>query len=146
MKEDINDLLVNLKSLSISMDTNGPGFIYLNKMGSGVVTAHDIICPPDIKIINGDQYLCTLNEDFSLNMRMTVEAGIGYVPASNYSKRQHADNKILLDVAFCPVTHVCYHVKHFSFYEELVFHVQTNGAVAPLNVVKSSLSILRKKI
>lgn len=146
MKEDIVDVIVNLKSLSISMNQHGPRFIFINKQGPAIVTGHDIVCPPDVQIINKDRYICTLNENCSLEMRMTVEAGIGYVPASYNSNRRNKQNEILLDVSFCPVTHVCYHIKHFTFYEELLIHVKTNGSISPINVIKNSLSLLRNKL
>jgi len=146
MKEETVDFLMNIKSMNIQMDHYGPRSIYINKKGPAVITAEDIVCFPDVRILNRDQYLCTLNETAQLNIRMTVEAGVGYIPAAYHSNRAHPENEIFMDVSFCPVTHVCYHIKHFTFYEEVILHVQTNGSVSPIEVVKHSLAILRSKI
>lgn len=151
MKEDLIDFLLALQSLLISMDHYGPSTISIRKKGPAIITAKDIITTKGIKILNSDQYLCTLNEFSDFHVDLIVECGTGYLPAaydlsfSINSQTKKKINEIKLDTVFSPVTHVCYRLKNFTFYEEVLLHVQTNGTVSPKKVFESSILFLSNK-
>ncbi len=145
MKEDIIDFLSSLQSLLISMDHYGPSTISIRKKGPGIITGQDVICPKGVRIINPSQYLCTINEISDLHVDLVIESGIGYLPATYELNSNSKTNEIKLDAIFSPITHVCYRLKHFTFYEELLFHVQTDGTVSPQRAFEYSMQFLLSK-
>lgn len=151
MKEDLIDFLLTLQSLLISMDHYGPSTISIRKKGPAIITANDIITPKGIKILNPNQYLCTINEFLDFHVDLIVECGTGYIPSnydlSFFTKNQASNNinEIKLDAVFSPITHICYRLKHFTFYEELIIHIQTDGTISPKSVFESSMFFLSNK-
>lgn len=145
MKEDIVEFLLSLQSLLISMDHYGPSTISIRKKGPAIITGNDLILSKGIKIINPNQYLCTINELSDLHVDLVIESGIGYLPATHEAESNSEIKEIKLDAIFSPITHVCYRLKHFTFYEELLFHVQTDGTVSPQKAFEYSIYFLLNK-
>ena len=137
------ELIENLKQVHFRSDGLGPYEIDLDFIGPGKVVAGSLICPNGLTVINPAQIICTLNEFGNLKGTLLIEDGIGYVPSASLFVPQ--SNRIYLDANFCPVIHLCYHIKYFTFYEELVLHVETTGSVSPLELLKDVLWFLRVK-
>jgi len=146
--EDITDIVLNLKGLSIKMYCDEPRTIYVSAKGPCAVTAADIKCTSEVEIINPDHYIATLDTDGELNMEITVEKGRGYNTAEKNKTEDQPIGVIPIDSFFSPVTKVNYtitdtRVGQQTDYDKLTLDVWTNGTISPDEAVSSSANILR---
>jgi DNA-directed RNA polymerase subunit alpha len=141
--EDSLEVLENIKEIRFQSNLTGPYEVELDFIGPGKVLAGSFVCPEGLTVVNPDQIICTLNEFGEFRGTLLVEDGIGYVPSSSLFVPQ--SGRIYLDANFCPIKHVCYQIKHFTFYEELIFHIETTGAKSALELMKEALLFIRAK-
>src|SRR5581483_281266 len=140
VKEDVTELVLNLKEIVVRMEGEEPtGTLQLRARGPKDVTAGDIETPAGVTIVNPDQHVATLNAKGRLDMELTVERGIGYEVADRM-KRKDVIGVIPIDAIFSPVRRVTYVVEHtrveqMTNYDRLVLEVETNGAVSPSEAV-----------
>ena len=156
MKEDVTDLLLNLKGLVVSMDTdeNTTRTMTLRASGAGTVTADQIEADPAIRILNPDLEITTLTEDVELNIEMTVARGRGYSPATERHLRSAEEQiigEIEVDAIYSPVLRVRYRVEDTRVgqrtnYDRLVLDVWTDGTVIPEMALTEAAKILRKHL
>jgi DNA-directed RNA polymerase subunit alpha len=147
--EDITDIILNLKGLSVKMYCDEPRTIYVDAQGAGVVTAADIICDPDVEILNPEHYIATLDVDGMLKMEISVAKGRGYVSADKNKQEGQPIGIIPVDSLFSPVVKVNYSVEDTRVgqqtdYDKLTLDVWTDKTIAPDEAISSSARILNE--
>lgn len=147
VRDDVTNIVLNLKQLRLKMFTDEPKVIRIDIEGEKEVTAADITADADIEILNPELHIATLNEDAKLHMEMTVERGKGYVPAEKNKKPDHVIGIIPIDSIFSPVTRVNYTVSdtrvcNVTDYDKLTIEIWTDGSIRPEEAVSRSANIL----
>ncbi|MBN1804471.1 MAG: DNA-directed RNA polymerase subunit alpha [Sedimentisphaerales bacterium] len=155
VKEDVTDIVLNVKSLVISLKDKGPKTMTISANKIGTVTAADIVADPSIEVINKDMVLATLTEKVKFEMEMVVENGRGYVPASeriaDADRFEQEVGRIMLDAVYSPVTRVRYltentRVGQKTNYDRLILEIWTNGTIIPEMALVEAAKILRKHV
>lgn len=151
VREDVTDIILNIKALALRMDSEGPRKIRLHAEGPGEVRASQIEVPGDIEIMNPDLVVCHLDRNAHLNMEMTVDTGKGYIPASALRKEDTPIGLIPVDALFSPVRKVAYKIENsrvgqVTDYDKLVLSVETDGSIAPEDAVAVSARILQDQL
>lgn len=153
--EDVTDIVLNVKSLTVKLSSDGPAKMKVSANKAGVVTAADIVADPSVEIIDKTVVLATLTEDVNFEMEMTVENGRGYLPASErIAAAERFDQEIgviLLDAVYSPVKRVRYttedtRVGQRTNYDKLILEIWTNGTIKPEMALVEAAKILRKHI
>ena len=147
VRDDVTNIVLNLKELCLKMTGNEPRIIRIYVEGEKEVTAADIICDADIEILNPDLHIATVNEDGKLKIEMTVERGRGYVPADKNKKPDDTIGVIPIDSIFSPVKRVNYTVQdtrvgNVTDYDRLILEVWTDGSLRPEEAVSKAAGIL----
>jgi DNA-directed RNA polymerase subunit alpha len=151
VREDVVDIVLNIKQLALRMHAEGPKRMTLRATGPGPVTAGQIDVPSDIEVLNPDHVICTLDEGASVRMELTVQNGKGYV-ASELNRPEDAPiGLIAVDALYSPVKRVAYRVEptrqgQSLDYDKLVLEVETNGAVSPVDAVAYASRILQDQL
>jgi len=151
VREDVVDVVLNIKQLAVRMHAEGPKRMTLRATGPGAVTASQIEAPSDIEILNGDHVLCTLDEGATVRMEFTVQTGKGYVPAEMNRPEDAPIGLIAVDALYSPVKRVAYRVEptrqgQSLDYDKLIMEVETNGAVSPVDAVAYAARILQDQL
>jgi DNA-directed RNA polymerase subunit alpha len=151
VREDVTDIILNIKSLGLRMSGDGPKRITLKADGPGEVTAKMIDTGHDIEVMDPDLVLCTLDQGAKISMEMTVETGKGYVPAVQNRAEDSPIGLIPVDAVFSPVRKVTYKVDNtrvgqVTDYDKLSLDVTTNGAVTPEDAVALAGRILQDQL
>lgn len=153
VQEDVIDILLNLKKLAINVHGKDEVTLSLSKSGIGVVKASDIELPHNVEIINPELVIANLTQNSKLTMRLKIERGRGYVPAS--LRKEKLDNLpigvLMLDASFSPIIKVAYHVdatrvERRTDLDKLVIELETNGTVEPEETIKLAASILHDQL
>lgn len=148
VKEDIVEIILNIKNLHVKLHTPGPKVVYIEASGKGEVTAGDIKIDSDVEILNPDLHIATLNEDAKLNMEITLTSGRGYISSDrNRSESQSIIGIIPVDSIYTPVTKVNYKVENtrvgqITDYDKLTVEVWTNGTIKPDEAISLGAKIL----
>jgi len=146
VREDTTEFILNVKRLRFRLSDEGPVRCHLEVRGAGVVTAADIQCPPEVEIMNPDQYLFTAEtDDVDLDIEFVVEKGRGYWPAEE--RKGLAIGDIPVDALFSPVIKAAYSVEptrigHSSDYDRLTVEIWTDGSVLPDEALRKAARIL----
>jgi DNA-directed RNA polymerase subunit alpha len=151
VREDVTDIVLNIKQLALRMHGEGPKRMVLSATGPGEVKAGQIQTGHDIEIMNRDLVLCTLDEGAKLGIEFTVDLGKGYVPASQNREEDSPIGLIPVDAIFSPVRRVSYKVEptrvgQVTDYDRLLLSVETNGAVSPEDAVALAARILQDQL
>jgi DNA-directed RNA polymerase subunit alpha len=153
VREDIVEIILNLKKLVVQMDSNEPKKMYLDVTRQGVVTAADFKPDPTIQIINTDLHIATLVKERDFVLELTVKQGRGYVTAEEHltSDEENEIGMILMDSLFSPVTRVSYQVENTRVgkrtdYERLILDVFTKGSINPEMALVEAGKIYRKHL
>jgi len=147
VKEDVTEILLNLKSLVVSSENDEPVIMYLRKSGAGAVTAADIAPPAGVEIHNPDLHIATLNSKAKFEVELTVERGRGYVPAALNKSYDAEIGQIPVDSIYSPVLKVTYKVEatrvaQRTDFDELILDVETKSSISPRDAVASAGSTL----
>ena len=150
-KEDVTDIILNVKELVLRYDGDGPMDIFLGAQGPGPLTADYIHAPAEVEVLNPDLHVATLNEEGRIEMYLRVERGRGYRTAEQNRERPDADPRIgtiPVDSVFSPVRKVTYRVEptrvgQMTNYDKLVLDVETDGSVSPAEAFSSASETLR---
>lgn len=142
VKEDVSDIILNIKGLVLSSDSDEPVVMYLRAEGPGEVTAGTIEPPAGVEIHNPDLHIASLNEQGSLDIEMIVERGRGYVPATLYSGSAEI-GRIPVDQIYSPVLKVSYkveatRVEQRTDFDKLIIDVETKNSMAPRDALASA--------
>ena len=146
--EDITDIILNLKGLSVKMNCEEPRTIYVDAKGECTVTAADIICDPDVEVLNPEHYLATLDADGVLKMEITVAQGRSYAGADKNKRDDQPIGVITVDSLFSPVVNVKYAVSDTRVgqqtdYDKLTLEITTDKTIAPDEAIAAAAQILR---
>ena len=151
VREDVTDIILNIKAIAVRMHVEGPKKMRLNAEGPCEVTAGMIEAGADIEIMNPDLVICTLDKGAKLSMEMTVNTGKGYRPAAHNRPEEAPVGLIPVDSVFSPVRKVTYDVEdtrvgQITDYDKLTIHVETNGVVTPEDSVAYASRILQDQL
>ena len=151
VREDVTDIVLNLKGVSLKMEVEGPKRVSINKQGPGVVVAGDIAESAGIEILNRDHVICHLDEGASLYMELTVEQGKGYVAADKNRPEDAPIGLISVDALFSPVKKVSYKVEptregQVLDYDKLTLNIETDGSVSPEDAIAYAARILQDQL
>jgi len=153
--EDVTEIVLNVKSLVVRLDSDQPKTMKISVEKAGVVTAADIVADPAIELINKDAVIATLTKELDFEMEMVVEKGRGYLPAferlETLDRFDQETGRILLDAVYSPVTRVRYttedtRVGQRTNYDRLILEIWTDGTVTPEMALIEAAKILRKHI
>jgi len=147
VKEDVTELILNIKSLALKMEGEGPKTIYIDAKGPGVVTGADISTDGDIEVVNSDLHIATLDDDAKLYMELTVNRGRGYVSMSKNKTDELPIATIPVDSIYTPVKRVNFAVENtrvgqITDYDKLTIEIWTNGTIRPDEAIGLSAKIL----
>jgi DNA-directed RNA polymerase subunit alpha len=148
MKEDVAELILNIKQLKLKLHGRESRTIRIDKSGPGKVTAADIESDSNVEVLNPDLHLATLNTDGTLKMEMTVKGGRGYSQAEMNKEEDQPIDVIPIDAIFSPIERVNYHVENARVgqatdYDCLILEVWTDGSIAPTDAIAWAGRILR---
>ncbi|HOL78621.1 MAG TPA: DNA-directed RNA polymerase subunit alpha [Clostridiales bacterium] len=152
VKEDVTEIVLNLKSVILKINGNGPKTLYIDKQGPGILTAGDIQADSEVQIINPEMPIATLNEDAHVRMELTADAGRGYVSAErNKALLEPAIGVIAIDSIYTPVKKVNYTVEntrvgHITDYDKLRLEVWTNGSITAKDAVSFAAKFLNEHL
>ena len=147
VRDDVTNIVLNLKQLCLKMQGNEPKVIRIDVEGEKEVTAADIICDADIEILNPDLHIATVDATGKLEIEMTVARGRGYIPAERNKKPEDTIGVIPIDSIFSPVQRVNYTVQdtrvgNETDYDKLILEVWTDGSLRPEEAVSKAAGIL----
>ncbi len=154
VQEDVIDIMLNLKDLTVRLNAKDHVDLTLRKKGPGIVTAADIALDHDVEIVNPDHVIATLTSDAELDMTITVETGRGYQPAT---VRRGADapelplGTLVLDASFSPIRRVVYEVDtaragQRADMDKLIIELETDGSVEAQEAISVSAQILQNQL
>jgi len=151
VREDVTDIVLNVKSLSLKLNTNGPKKLVLDAKGPGEITAKMINPNPDIEILNPDQVICNLDENTKIYMELVVNTGKGYVSADKNREKDSPLGLIPIDSVYSPVKRVSYNVSNTREglsidYDKLTMEIETNGSVAADDCLAFAARILQDQL
>ncbi|MGH8922903.1 MAG: DNA-directed RNA polymerase subunit alpha [Actinomycetes bacterium] len=150
VKEDVTDLILNLKDIVCSVAVDEPVILRMDVRGPGEVSARDLVLTADVEILNPDLHLATLNAKGRLAMDVTVERGRGYASAE-HNKRSSTIGVIPVDSIFSPVRRVAFtveptRVEQSTNYDLLVLDIETDGSISPREALASAGETLRSLV
>ncbi|MDA1133013.1 MAG: DNA-directed RNA polymerase subunit alpha [Proteobacteria bacterium] len=151
VREDVTDIVLNVKSLAVRMHGEGPKRMSLKANGPGPVTAGQIETGHDIEILNPEIVLCTLDNGARLSMEFTVETGKGYVAATVDRDEEQPIGRIPVDAVFSPVRRVSYRVENtrsgqYLDYDKLTLELETDATLSPDDAVAFAARILQDQL
>lgn len=151
VKEDVTEIILNLKEVRLKLHTEGPKTIRIKAEGPKVLKAGDIITGDAVEILNPDHPIATLSRDAKLSMEMSVKMGRGYVPAERNKEEHQPIGTIPMDAIFSPIKKVNYTVTNarvgqITDYDKLTLEVWTDGSLSPEEAVAHAAKILKDQL
>ncbi len=151
VREDVTDMVLNIKEIAVRMEGDGPKRMVVRKEGPGVVKAGDIQTVGDVEILNPEHVICTLDDGAEIRMELTVNTGKGYVPADRNRAEDAPIGLIPIDSLYSPVRKVSYKIDatregQVLDYDKLTLTVETNGAVTPEDAVAYAARIVQDQL
>ena len=151
VREDVTDIVLNLKGVALRMDTDGPKRVTVSAKGPGVVTAGDISETMGVEVLNRDHVICHLDDGADLFMELTVNTGKGYVAADKNRPEDAPIGLIPIDAIYSPVRKVSYDVQptregQVLDYDKLTLKLETDGSVRPDDAVAYAARILQDQL
>jgi DNA-directed RNA polymerase subunit alpha len=154
VQEDVIDILLNLKDISIVMHNQDEGIITLSKDGAGAVVAGDFQLTEDIEIANPDHVVCNLNDKGSIRIEARVTRGRGYVPVDSQAEAEDETRSIgtlRLDASYSPMRRVSYsvestRVEQRTDLDKLILDLETNGTIDPEESIRRAATILQHQL
>ncbi len=147
IKEDVVEIMLNLKQLIVKVHADEPVVLSLNKKGVGIVTAADFDKNSSVEIINQDQVICTLTNDKPFELEITVGRGRGFKTTEEKDRSGYDLGTIVVDSIYTPIRDVGYSVEYtrvgdVTNFEKLILSIETNGTVTPRQAVLEATQIL----
>ncbi|HIP75649.1 MAG TPA: DNA-directed RNA polymerase subunit alpha [Psychromonas hadalis] len=154
VQEDILEILLNLKGLAVKLEGKNEVLVSLTKSGSGPVTAADIMHDGDVEIVNPEHVICNLTGDAEISMRIKIEVGRGYVPASSRIHNEEDERpigRLLVDATFSPVERIAYNVESARVeqrtdLDKLIIDMETDGTLDPEQAIRRASTILAEQL
>lgn len=150
-KEDLIDIILNLKQIQFKLFSSGPETIYLHAKKEGPIKASAIQVNQNVEILNQDLVIAHLDSGGELEMEIEVSRGRGYMPVENRKKEERPVGSILVDANFSPVIKVHYTVEdarvgQMTDYDRLIMEIWTNGSISPSDALSHSSRILKESM
>ena len=151
VREDVTDIILNLKQIKLKLIDSEEAVIRVSKDGEGAVTAGDIETDGIVEILNPEQHIATLNKEAKLGMEMAVQMGKGYLSTDTVKSADQSIGEIPIDAIFSPIQKVNYVVSNarvgqITDYDKLTLEVWTDGSVAPEDAVAYAAKILKEQM
>lgn len=154
VQEDVLEILLNLKGLSVKLEGKTEAMLTLSKSGAGPVTAGDITHDGDVEIVNPDHVICHLSNEGDISMRIKVEMGRGYEPATARQSDEDEERpigRLLVDSSYIPVVRIAYNVEaarveQRTDLDKLVIDMTTNGTLDPEEAIRRASTILAEQL
>ena len=154
IQEDVLEILLNLKGLAIKLEGKTEAMLTLTKSGAGPVTAGDISHDGDVEIVNPEHVICHLSNDGEISMRIKVEMGRGYEPATARQSDEDEERpigRLLVDSSYSPVVRIAYNVEaarvdQRTDLDKLVIDMTTNGTLDPEEAIRRASTILAEQL
>lgn len=151
VREDVTDIILNIKTLALKVDSELPQKIYLSATGPAVVTAAQITTNQSVEIMNPDLVICTLDKGASIHIEMLATTGKGYVPAAQSRPEDCPIGLLPIDAIYSPVKSAIYKVVNARVgqqtdYDKLYLTVETNGVIKPEDAVALSARIMQEQL
>jgi len=151
VKEDVTEIILNLKEVRLKLHTEGPKTIRVKAEGPKTLKAADMITGDAVEILNPDHYLAALSRDAKLSMEMVVKTGRGYVPAERNKDENQPIGTLAIDAIFSPIKKVNYTVTNarvgqITDYDKLNLEVWTDGSLTPEEAVAHAAKILKDQL
>ena len=151
VREDVTDIVLNVKNLAIKSSSTGAKKIILDIKGPKEVKAKDITLVPEVEILNPDQTICNLDDNTNFHMELFVNNGKGYVPAPKNRDEDNPLGMIAVDALFSPVKKVSFSIENTRAgsaldYDKLIMSVETNGTVAAEDAIAYSARIFQDQL
>ncbi|ABM04333.1 DNA-directed RNA polymerase subunit alpha [Psychromonas ingrahamii 37] len=150
VQEEILEILLNLKGLAVKLEGKNEVLVSLTKSGAGPVIAADITHDSDLEIVNPEHVICHLTGNTEISMRIKIELGRGYVPASSRihsEEDKSANGRLFVDATFSPVERIAYsvesaRVEQRTNLDKLVIDMETDGTLEPEEAIRQAAMIL----
>ncbi len=154
VREDVIEILLNLKGLAVVLNNRDESILNLSKKGAGAVTAGDIELDHDVEIINPDHVIANLNSNVEMNIRILVSKVSRYSPADSRASDEEetrAVGKLLLDASYSPVVRISYSVENARVeqrtdLDKLIINLETNGTIDPEEAIRRAATILQHQL
>ncbi|MBA3510731.1 DNA-directed RNA polymerase subunit alpha [Sphingomonas sp.] len=151
VREDVTDIVLNVKQIALKMEGEGPKRLHLSATGPTDVTAGMIATTGDIEVTNPDQLICHLDEGATLNMELTADVGKGYVPSQANRPADAPIGLIPVDALYSPVRQVAYKVENTRVgqeldYDKLTLTIETDGTISPEDALGYAARILQDQL
>ena len=151
IREDVTDIILNLKEIRLKLHGEEAKTIYAEKAGNGSLTAGDLVCPPEVEVLNPEAHIASLSKDAKLRMEMQVKLGKGYVPAERNREEGAPIGVIPMDATFSPIRKVNYvvtqaRVGQITDYDKLTVEIWTDGSVKPEDALGYAAKILKEQV
>ena len=151
VKEDLTDVLLNLKAIAVKVHSPGLKKMYIKANGSGEIRAGNFETDSETEIMNKDQLIMTLDANADVEIEANIETGKGYVSAEVAEDEDKILGEIKLDAMFSPVVKATYKIENsrvgqVTDYDKLIFDVETNGVISPDDAIALSARILQDQL
>lgn len=153
VQEDVTEILLNLKGLSVTMHTRKESVLTINKKGPCDVYASDIVLDHDVEVVNPEHFIARLTKEGELNMAMKVELGRGYQPASArmVDDGDRPISKLFVDASFSPIRRVSYvvdtaRVEQRTDLDKLIVEIETNGTMGAEDAIRHAAGLLQDQL
>ena len=148
VREDVIEIIVNLKKIRFQLFTDEPVVLSLSSKGTGAVTAKDIQSTADVEVVNPDQHIATVTDKkLELEIEIRVEKGVGYVPVEQRQKEKLSVGEIAIDGIFTPIRNVHYEVQNIRVgqrtdYNSILMDIETDGSISPEETLQKASQII----
>jgi len=151
VREDVTDIILNLKGTRLKLNQDGPRTIHIDTSREGVVTAADIVTDGTVEILNPEHYIATLVGEASLRAEMVVKMGKGYIPAQRERDPEQPEGTINIDAIFSPIKKVNYTVTYsrvgqVADYDRLILEISTDESILPEDALAIAAKILKEQL
>ncbi len=151
VREDVTNIVLNIKEIALRQNSEGVKHMVLKKEGPSIVTAGDIETGPDVDILNPDHVICNLDEGATIHMEFTTQKGKGYVPADRNRPDDAPIGLVPIDSLYSPVRRVSYRIENtregqILDYDKLTLDIETDGSVRPDDALALAARILQDQL
>ena len=151
VKEDVSDIILNLKQVRLKIHGEGPKTLRIKGSNDGRVTAGDIICDNTVEVLNPDQHIATVSKDAKFDCELLANTGRGYVPSERNKLPDQPIGTIPIDAIFQPVSRVNFTVTNARVgqrtdYDKLALEIWTTGAIDPQNALAIAAKVLKDQL
>ncbi|MCD6486320.1 MAG: DNA-directed RNA polymerase subunit alpha [Syntrophobacterales bacterium] len=151
VKEDVTDIILNMKGVRLKLHEDGPRTLHINVSREGAVKAGDIVTDETVEILNPDHHIATLSDKAVFKAELVADIGKGYVPAKRETEAWQPEGTINIDGIFSPINKVAYTVSNarvgqITDYDKLVFEIWTDGSILPEDAVAYAAKVLKEQV